>query len=300
MQVEALSLRGRLVRNASLAEYNSWRVGGNAELLYIPADLEDLAIFLQQLPMDMPVFWLGLGSNVLIRDGGIEGAVVVTQGALAAMATQEADCLVRAEAGVSCAQVARYTARQGLTGLEFMAGIPGTVGGALAMNAGCYGGETWSVVQQVETINRSGEKRLRKASEFEVGYRHVKRHPDEWFVAGHFKLSPGEKTRSLENIRVLLEKRNASQPTGLPNCGSVFRNPPGQYAAKLIELSGLKGMTIGGASVSQKHANFIINEGHAKASDIEDLIKHIVEKVMQEHGVSLIPEVCFVGREITR
>ena len=298
MQGEALPLRGQLTRNASLAEYNSWRVGGCADILYIPADLDDLAIFLQTLPADIPIFWLGLGSNVLIRDGGLEGVVIVTQGALSNMST--VDCLVRAEAGVSCAQLARYTARQALTGLEFMAGIPGTVGGALAMNAGCYGGETWQCVQQVETINRLGERRLRQAAEFEVGYRHVSRYPDEWFVAGHFKLAHGEKARSLENIRVLLEKRNASQPTGLPNCGSVFRNPPGQYAAKLIELSGLKGKIIGGASVSEKHANFIINEGNASASDIEQLIKHIGEKVMLEHGVSLIPEVCFVGRELAR
>lgn len=300
MQVEALSLRGRLVRNAPLADYNSWRVGGHAEILYIPADSDDLATFLQQLPGDVPVFWLGLGSNVLIRDGGIEGVVIVTQGALVGMTLQETDGLMRVEAGVSCAQAARHSARHGLTGLEFMAGIPGTVGGALAMNAGCYGGETWQCVQQVETIDRLGERRVRQAAEFEVGYRSVRRRSDEWFIAGHFKLLPGEKTHSLENIRVLLEKRNASQPTGLPNCGSVFRNPHGQHAAKLIELSGLKGIAIGGASVSKKHANFIINEGHATASDIEALIKHIKETVLQEHGVSLIPEVCFVGREITR
>jgi UDP-N-acetylmuramate dehydrogenase len=300
MQVEALSLRGRLVRNASLAEYNSWRVGGCADILYIPADLNDLSHFLQQLPKDIPVFWLGLGSNVLIRDGGVEGAVIVTQGALMNMSIQELDGLVRAEAGVSCAQVARHTARHGLTGLEFMAGIPGTVGGALAMNAGCYGGETWQWTQHVEVMNRAGERELRPVSEFEIGYRHVKRPPEEWFIAGHFKLLPGEKTHSLENIRVLLEKRNASQPTGLPNCGSVFRNPPGQYAAKLIELSGLKGTTIGGASVSHKHANFIINDGGATANDIETLIYHIITTVMQEHDVSLIPEVCFIGRPITR
>jgi UDP-N-acetylmuramate dehydrogenase len=297
---ETLLSRGRLMPNASLADYNSWRVGGSAEMLYIPADVEDLAVFLRQIPADMPIFWLGLGSNVLIRDGGMEGLVIVTQGALGNMAIQQTDGLVRAEAGISCAQLARFTARQSLTGLEFMAGIPGTVGGALAMNAGCYGGETWQLVQQVETINRLGEIQVREASEYEVGYRHVNRHPDEWFVAGHFKLAFGEKTRSLENIRVLLEKRNASQPTGLPNCGSVFRNPPGQFAAKLIELSGLKGTTIGGASVSEKHANFIINEGNARASDIEQLIKHIGEKVLQDHGVSLIPEVCFVGRQLAR
>lgn len=289
------SLRGTLKHNASLAEYTSWRVGGPADLLYIPADIDDVATFLKQLPQDMPLLWLGLGSNVLIRDRGVEGAVIVTQGALDQIA--QVDPLhVRAEAGVASGQIARFTARLGLKGLEFMAGIPGTVGGALAMNAGCYGGETWQFVHEVETIHRSGERILRPASAYQFGYRFVKTFNDEWFIAAHFKLTPGEKAISLADIRVLLEKRNAAQPTGLPNCGSVFRNPPGDYAARLIEKANLKGYCMGGASVSTKHANFIINEGNAKASDIEALISHIQTEVFAQHGVRLVTEVCIIGR----
>ena len=298
MLIDSLqSLRGRLTPNASLADYTSWRVGGPADWLYIPADIDDLSSFLSQLPPEISVLWLGLGSNVLIRDGGIEGVVIVTQGALTSI-SELGSQLVRAEAGVSCAQIARYTARLGLTGLEFMAGIPGTVGGALAMNAGCYGGETWRQVHQVETINRQGQRQKRTPSDYVVGYRSVKGPEHEWFIAGEFLLSPGEKTRALNDIRVLLEKRNASQPTNLPNCGSVFRNPPGDYAARLIEQCGLKGKAIGGAKVSEKHANFIINEGNATASDIEKLIAKIASTVLEHHGVSLVREVCIIGRTI--
>ena len=289
-------LRGQLQQKALLAEYTSWRVGGPADLLYIPADLKDLAFFLEQLPLDIPLLWLGLGSNVLIRDGGVEGVVIVTQGALAEINPLESQ-IVRAEAGVACAQIARYTARLGLTGLEFMAGIPGTVGGALAMNAGCYGGETWQRVRCVETINRKGEIKLRPLTDFQVAYRSVKGQQDEWFVAGHFELALGDKKHSLEDIKVLLEKRNAAQPTGLPNCGSVFRNPTGNFAARLIEECGLKGKVIGGACVSTKHANFIINEHAATAADIEALIYEIAATVEKQHGIRLIPEVHIIGRE---
>ena len=166
-------LRGQLLRKELLANYTSWRTGGPADYLYIPADLEDLSFFLQHLSSDIPLTWLGLGSNTLVRDGGIEGVVVITQGALNKL-TQD-DKRVRAEAGVSAAQLARYTARLGATGLEFMAGIPGTVGGALAMNAGCFGGETWRFVHSVETINRQGQIRVRPLSDFEISYRHVVR-----------------------------------------------------------------------------------------------------------------------------
>lgn len=288
------NLRGVLSRDKPLADYTSWRVGGPAEYLYIPADVEDLANFLRQLPEAMPLLWLGLGSNVLIRDGGVTGAVVVTQGALNQL-TQLDTQLVRAEAGVSCAQFARYSARLGLTGAEFMAGIPGTVGGALAMNAGCYGGETWQQVRYVETLDRQGNRRLRPAADYEVSYRHVKRPADEWFIAGHFTLALGNKEQSLAEIKALLAKRNAAQPTGLPNCGSVFRNPPNHFAARLIELSGLKQKMLGGAYVSEKHANFIINNGAASALDIESLIKHIQATVEELQGVNLIPEVCILG-----
>jgi len=289
------NLQGQLTMNASLAEYTSWQVGGPADCLYIPANVEDAAIFLQQVPKEVPILWLGLGSNMLIRDAGVEGVVIVTRGTLATI-TQLDDTHIKAEAGVACAQIARYSARLGLTGIEFLAGVPGTVGGALAMNAGCWGGETWSFVSQVETVNRHGQLKHRDANEYSVGYRHVARPQDEWFVAGYFSLQQGDKEKSLSEIRTLLEKRSASQPTGLPNCGSVFRNPANTFAGKLIEASGLKGKRIGGAYVSEKHANFIINDGHAKAADIEQLIAYVVDVVNQQQGVQLIPEVYIAGR----
>lgn len=265
-------------------------------MVYIPADTEDLTRFLEQLPAEIPLYWLGLGSNTLVRDGGIEGVVIVTQGSLGQLACTDTPHTIRAEAGVSCAQLARYSARLSMQGIEFMAGIPGTVGGALAMNAGCYGGETWQFVSHVETINKRGEKKIRPASDFEIAYRHVKKAADEWFVAGHFQLTEGDKTTSLEKIRHMLEKRNAAQPTGLPNCGSVFRNPPQNFAARLIEECGLKGFKKGGAVVSEKHANFIINQGEAKASDIETLVEEIIAIVEEKFSIRLTPEVCIVGK----
>lgn len=291
-------MRGKLLQNASLAEYTSWRTGGPADYVYIPADLNDLADFLRQLSLNTPVIWLGLGSNTLVRDEGVDGVVIITQGALQQL-TQTMQ-VVRAEAGVSCAQLARYTARLGLTGLEFMAGIPGTVGGALAMNAGCFGGETWQHVHQVETIDRQGKIETRSPADFTISYRRVIRPPAEWFVAGHFVLTPGDKEKSLHDIRSLLENRNNSQPTGTANCGSVFRNPEGNYAGRLIEQCGLKGKNCGGARVSEKHANFIINENHASSADIETLIAEVVAIVQEKTGVRLIPEVCVIGRQRTK
>lgn len=288
-------IRGKLLQNELLSNHTSWRIGGPADFLYIPADLEDLSAFLKSLPKTMPVTWLGLGSNTLVRDSGVEGVVIITQGALGKLVESKPQ-LIRAEAGVSAAQLARFTARAGSTGLEFMAGIPGTVGGALAMNAGCFGGETWRLVSAVETIDRFGEIRIRPISDFEIGYRHVKRPVDEWFVAGYFTLQPGDKEKSLSDIRTLLEKRNNSQPTGTANCGSVFRNPPGNFAGRLIEDCGLKGKNLGGAKVSEKHANFILNENNATAQDVEDLINEIKSTVEQKTGVRLIPEVCILGR----
>lgn len=290
------AVRGQLLKNEPLNRYTSWRTGGPADYLYIPADLDDLSQFLKHLPAAMPVTWLGLGSNTLIRDGGIEGVVIITQGALAGM-SETAPGEIRAESGVSAAQLARHSARLGGTGLEFMAGIPGTVGGALAMNAGCFGGETWRLVKAVETINRAGEIKIRPASDFKISYRSVIRPIDEWFVAGHFVLQPGNKDVSLGQIKELLEKRNQTQPTGTANCGSVFRNPPGNYAGKLIEECGLKGKSRGGAHVSTKHANFIINEKGASSSDIENLIAEVRHIVKEKTGIQLVAEVCIIGRE---
>lgn len=289
-------LRGQLLQNEPLSKYTSWRTGGPADYVYIPADLDDLSHFLKRVSKNIPVTWLGLGSNTLVRDGGLEGVVVITQGALNVL-DKTSELEVRAEAGIAAAQLARQTARMGAAGLEFMAGIPGTVGGALAMNAGCFGGETWKFVKAVETIDRHGNIKLRPASDFEVAYRHVKRAEDEWFVAGHFALTAGDKEISMQSIKELLARRSSTQPTGTANCGSVFRNPPGNFAGRLIEECGLKGRAIGGASVSEKHANFILNEAKAKSADIESLIAEVGNAVMEKTGVRLVPEVCIIGRK---
>ncbi len=286
---------GTLLPNQALSQYTSWRIGGPADYVYLPQNLADLTDFIKQLSADSPLTWLGLGSNTLVRDAGLDGVAIVTQGALNGLSQLE-NGLVRAEAGVSCAQLARFSARLSGAGLEFLAGIPGTVGGALAMNAGCFGGETWQRVQAVETINRQGEINLRPAAAFSIGYRQVKRPENEWFVAGHFLPEKGDKTVSLAKIHDFLERRNTTQPTGTANCGSVFRNPKGDFAGRLIESCGLKGKRFGGAQVSEKHANFILNTGTATAADVEGLIAEIKTIVEAQTGVALLPEVCIIGR----
>ncbi len=290
---EAAGLRGRLERDVPMARHTSWRVGGRAERVYRPADLDDLAAFLRTLPPDEPLHWVGLGSNLLVRDGGLRGTVILLHGGLDRIERLDART-VRAEAGAACAKLARATARMGLAGLEFMAGIPGTVGGALAMNAGAFGGETWARVRQVWTIDRAGRVRARAPADYTVGYRSVRGPAGEWFVAAALALAPGD-GRGLERIRALLARRAATQPMGRPSCGSVFRNPPGDHAGRLIEAAGLKGVRRGGAMVSERHANFIVNTGGATAADIEALIRHVQETVERVHGVRLEPEVRIVG-----
>lgn len=289
-------LRGIQLLGEPLSLYTTWRIGGPAERLYKPADLNDLSIFLKTCDPKEPITWLGLGSNSLIRDSGIQGTVIVTQGCLHEICLLS-DQLVRVEAGVSCATMARFTARNHLQGGEFWAGIPGTMGGALRMNAGCFNGATWDSVVEVETINRSGEIVHRKPETFSIAYRSVQGlQPDEWFVAATFRLKPGNKDESLAQIKSLLARRALTQPTGEYNCGSVFRNPPNDYAARLIESCGLKGFTIGGAQVSLKHANFIINyEGQAKAIDVENLMNHAHQLVYDKTGIDLIREVHILG-----
>lgn len=291
---QTTSLRGEQRFDEPLARYTTWKVGGPARRLYRPADSADLALFLAGLPADEPLLWLGLGSNLLVRDGGFNGTVIATQGRLAEMALLSPREL-RVEAGVSCAQVARFAARQGLCGVEFLTGIPGTFGGALAMNAGAFGGETWTHVTALETVDRQGVLHQRQPREFKVGYRQVQRPAEEWFVAATLVLEPGDVEASQRRIRELLERRNSSQPIGQPSCGSVFRNPPGDHAARLIEAAGLKGTVIGGAQVSEKHANFIINRGGATAADIEAMMRRVREQVQAFSGVELITEVHIVG-----
>ncbi|QWF71037.1 UDP-N-acetylmuramate dehydrogenase [Methylomonas paludis] len=288
------TLKGSLLKNEPLAKYTSWRVGGPAEQMYIPEDKADLIEFIRQLPADEPVFWIGLGSNLLVRDGGFKGTVINTRNRLKNMKLQGAE-RVYVESGVPCAHVARYCSDLSLTGAEFLAGIPGTMGGALKMNAGAFGGETWNIVESVELINAQGQVSERAKQDFAIAYRSVQGLEDAWFLSTQLKLSKGDSQASLLQIKDLLEKRNTSQPTNKPTCGSVFKNPPGDYAARLIEACGLKGYQIGGAIVSEKHANFIVNQGNASAVDIETLIEHIQNQVHSQFGISLQTEVCRVG-----
>ncbi len=294
-------IRGQLRTHVPLAQHTSWRIGGTADNFFVPADLADLRAFLGQLPASEPLFFLGLGSNVLIRDGGWRGTVILTYGGLQTIEQQNKNHW-RMEAGVACSKVARLTKQQGFSAAEFLIGIPGTLGGALAMNAGAFGGEIWPLVQSVETIDRFGQLHHRLPCDFVIGYRSVK--PlflGEYFVAAHLSLP---QTHAPINIKTLLTQRKASQPLGLPSCGSVFQNPPpwvhnGQttprYAAQLIESCGLKGRRIGDAYVSPKHANFIINGGQARACEVEALMALIIDTVERQHGVRLRPEVRIVG-----
>jgi UDP-N-acetylmuramate dehydrogenase len=287
-------MKGRLLINEKLAKYTSWRVGGCADCLYMPYDRADLIEFVAHLPANEPMFWMGLGSNLLVRDGGIRGTVINTKGRLKAMHLTD-DGLVYVEAGVPCAHVARFCSEQGLVGAEFLAGIPGTMGGALKMNAGAFGGETWTLVNQIEMLTEKGEVIIRQPHEFEINYRSVKGVANEWFLSALLNLHEGDTTASQQKIKGLLEKRAQTQPTNQPSCGSVFKNPDGDYAARLIEQSGLKGYSIGGACVSEKHANFIVNTGKATAANIETLIAYVQTKVNEQHGVMLRTEVCMVG-----
>jgi UDP-N-acetylmuramate dehydrogenase len=298
MMHEFIGLRGTLQRNAPLARHTTWRVGGCADLLYAPADRDDLAHFVHALPPTLPLTVLGLGSNVLVRDGGIRGAVVLMHDPGAVLAV--ADGLIYADAGVASPKLARFAAMHGCAGAEFLAGIPGTVGGALAMNAGCYGGETWRHVARVETLLRDGRFAIRLPDEFAIGYRSVRWRDgsplDAPFTGAWFRFPPGDVAASRSAIKSLLAKRIATQPLSLPNAGSVFRNPPGDYAARLIESCGLKGFAIGGARVSELHANFIVNPGRrARAADIESLIVHVRAVVHARTGIGLMPEVRILG-----
>jgi len=286
-------LRGELRSDEPMSRHTSWRVGGPARRFYIPADIDDLRVFMGGVPEGEPLLWVGLGSNLLVREGGISGTVIHT-GALGGLEVCD-DGSVRVEAGVSCPKAARFCARHDLCGAEFLAGIPGTMGGALVMNAGAFGGETWQLVTAVETVDRHGGCHRRRPDEYHVAYREVGGPADEWFVAAYLRLSPGDGHASQARIKALLNQRAEAQPIQQHSCGSVFRNPPGDHAGRLIEACGLKDAHVGGARVSTKHANFIVNTGTATAADIEQLIQRVMDTVKKIHGVQLIPEVRIVG-----
>ena len=313
-------LRGSLTHDAPLAKHTSWRAGGAADTLYVPADRDDLARFVAQLPANEPLLAIGLGSNTLVRDGGVRGTVVVMHNPGAALAV--ADGLIYADAGLACPKLARFAANHGCAEAEFLAGIPGTVGGALAMNAGCYGGETWRYVIRVEVLRRDGTFDVRTPADYAIGYRTARyldvraagpsqgansspsggsaaastASVEDLFTAAWFRFPEGDVDAARNRIRELLARRILTQPLDQPNAGSVFRNPPRDHAARLIEACGLKGHTIGGAHVSEKHATFIVNpRGHARAADIEALITLVRDTVRAKTGVELEQEVRIIG-----
>lgn len=296
-------LRGRLMRAEPMRRHVSWRAGGRVDRAYLPADLDDLREFLASVPAEEPVMFVGLGSNLLVRDGGLAGTVIFTHNALKRFLLEEHAGMaeIYAEAGVASPKVSRFAAVHDLEGGEFLSGIPGTIGGALAMNAGCYGAETWDVVARVRTLDRAGRLQIREPHEFAIGYRHVLplSAADEFFVAAWFRFRKGDGEGARKTIKDLLARRIASQPLSEPNAGSVFRNPPGNFAAKLIESCGLKGRRLGGAEVSTKHANFIVNTGDATARDIEELIGLVRDTVKQTTGIHLEQEVRIVGEPQT-
>ncbi|WP_404358211.1 UDP-N-acetylmuramate dehydrogenase [Methylotuvimicrobium sp. KM1] len=290
-------IKGRLIAHEKLAKYTSWRVGGEADWMFIPQDKQDLINFIKAQQGRESLFWLGLGSNLLVRDGGIRGTVINTRNRLKSMSKKDGS-RVYVEAGVPCALIARYCGEQGMVGAEFLAGIPGTLGGALKMNAGAFGGETWAIVDSVETVDAFGQVRQRNRPDYDIAYRSVSGPAQEWFLSAELRLEPGDVAESQQKIKILLERRNQTQPTNQPSCGSVFKNPPGDFAARLIEACGLKGYRIGGAEVSAKHANFIVNTGGANAADIEALIGYVQDTVETMQGIRLLTEVCVVGEPL--
>ena len=296
-----LQHRGRLCRNEPLAKHCSWRTGGHAEYFFEPIDLDDLISVLGQFP-SCRITWLGLGSNVLIRDGGLDGLVVSTKKMNKISWLDNG--LMRADCGVACAKIAKESASRGYGGAEFLAGIPGTIGGALTMNAGAFDGETWDLVVRAQVLDRSGVIQNVEPGDYVTGYRQVGLPNEQWFVSAELAFSNIEASeenhseKGQERIKALLAQRAATQPTGVASCGSVFKNPANDFAGRLIEEAGLKGFQLGACAVSDKHANFIVNEACASASEIEALIKHVQSRVLEQHGIFLEPEVRIIGNEL--
>jgi len=292
-----LKVRGKLATKVPMSRHCSWRTGGLAEHFFEPADISDLIDYLKQIGSTEAITWIGLGSNVLIRDGGLAGTVISTARTLHRFEWLNNNRLY-VECGTPCAKVAKEAAKRKLNGGGFLAGIPGTIGGALAMNAGAFGREIWMLVERAELVGRDGAISRYDQSLFTTSYRYVEVPADHWFVSAVLRFDKGPAADGDSEIRDLLGQRSASQPTGQASCGSVFKNPPGDFAGRLIEQEGLKGARSGGCFVSEKHANFIINDRNASAADIEELITEVQRTVAKKFGVTLETEVRIIGRPI--
>ena len=296
LQSHLEGIEGVLLHDEPMHKHTSWRVGGKAEMFYVPTDKASLVQLMCQLPGNVPVLWCGLGSNLLVRDAGIPGVVVCTFKGVDEIRRIDRE-RIYAQAGVTSPKLARYCARHGLEGAEFLAGLPGSFGGAVAMNAGAYGGDTWSLIEKIECLDREGNINWFDRSEITYRYRHVELPKNNWIVGAQLRLKSIKGLDLLRRIRELLKTRASAQPLQNPNAGSVFKNPENDYAARLLEEAGMKGVAIGGAEYSQKHANFILNRGNATAADIEALIDLGRSTVKQQFGIELEPEVRIVGEK---
>ena len=273
--------------NEPMSKHCSLRSGGLTREFFSPENATELSEFLSD--NSRQVLFVGLGSNLLIRDHGFDGVTIHTKH-LKELTISEG--IIEAESGTTLAKLSRFAQSNNKHGAEFLSAIPGSVGGALAMNAGAFGSEVWQYVVSVHTINLSGQVNQRKKNDFVIDYRSVlHKHIGEFFLSARFDFNLEQQN---DDVRDLLEKRNSTQPIGLPSCGSVFKNPNGHYAAELIEASGLKGFCVGGACVSEKHANYIINHDNATAADIENLIDHIQNTVKSMHNVELETEIIII------
>ncbi|WP_409018717.1 UDP-N-acetylmuramate dehydrogenase [Brevundimonas vesicularis] len=293
------TVRGKLLLNETLAPYTWFRVGGPAEALFIPADEDDLIAFLKVLPENVPVYPLGVGSNVIVRDGGVAGVIIRLAGRAWGQVTAEGTT-VTAGAGALDSMVARASAKAGIAGLEFYAGIPGSVGGALTMNAGCYGSETKDVLVSARGVNRKGEVVELKLADFGYTYRHSNAPADIIWIEARFEGRADEPQAVAARIAEITSRRETTQPIREKTGGSTFKNPEGHSSWKLVDEAGWRGrlhaVTGGGAKFSELHANFMINPGEATAADLESLGEAVRADVLEKTGIQLNWEIKRIGR----
>jgi UDP-N-acetylmuramate dehydrogenase len=287
------AVRGELRENVALARYTWFRAGGPAEVLFVPVDEEDLGRFLAALPADIPLTVIGVASNLLIRDGGIPGVVVRLRNSFAAI--ERVGDALRVGAGALDINVARFAADEGLSGLEFLSGIPGTIGGALRMNAGAYGSEVKDVLRRATAFDRQGKRHAIEAASLGFDYRHCSA-PEDWiFLSAELAAIPAKPEEIAQRMAAIGAARNDTQPVRSRTGGSTFKNPPDKRAWQLIDEAGCRGLAIGNAMVSEKHCNFLINTGNATADELENLGEEVRRRVRAHSGVDLQWEIKRVG-----
>ncbi len=302
--MEFANIRGEVKLNEPLGRHTSFRIGGPADMFVSPSDRDDLITLLRYIKQkDLAHFILGGGTNLLVRDGGFRGVVINVQRMNAIRIEREYHAVggtfitVYAEAGAMLSKLLSFATEEGLTGLEFAVGIPGTIGGALCMNAGTAEGEMGDIVDSVTMISPAGEVITKGREQMEFGYRSARVPAGQVIVDAKVILRRGDKAKIMARVKELMDTRRQRQPWGQPSAGSVFKNPQDEAAGKLIESAGLKGKTVGGAQVSDKHANFIVNTGNARAADVLALMEFVKNAVLEHRGVRLEPEITIIGED---